>query len=306
LGRSRNFPDVENGNISNKSRWIIEGPMEWKEKLESSLGRRTLLCVGLDTDMDRFPPELRVEPDAQFQRNRELIDATADLAAAFKLNQAFYEVQGKQGIDALERTVSYIRENHPGVLIIFDAKKGDIGNTSKAYAKAAFETLGADSITVNGYMGKDAVVPFSSYDDKLVFVLCRTSNKTAGEVQDMISGDEPLFLRMASLISSWNDKQNLGMVVGATFPEELRKVREKVGYDMPILVPGVGAQGGDLGKVLEAGTDERGWGVLINVSRGIMFAFLKHEGKDHVRAARDAAEGYLNSIRQEMEDLGRW
>jgi len=280
--------------------------MDWKEKLRSSLRRRTLLCVGLDTDMDRFPPHLRTEPDAQFFRNRELIDATADLAAAYKLNQAFYEVQGSKGFDALERTVSYIREEHPGILTILDAKKGDIGNTSKAYARAAFETLGADSITVNGYMGKDAVMPFSEYSDRLVFVLCRTSNRTAGEVQDLGTREGPLFLKMASLISSWNDNGNLGLVVGATFPDELKRIREKVGYDLPVLVPGVGAQGGDLGKVLEHGTDGSGWGALINVSRGIMFAFLEDDRNDHTDPAREAAMGYLDSIRREMEALGRW
>jgi orotidine-5'-phosphate decarboxylase len=280
--------------------------MDWKEKLGSSLQRRTLLCIGLDTDMERFPPHLRQEPDAQFRRNKELIDATADLAAAFKLNQAFYEAQGKMGTDSLERTVSYIRQNHPSILIILDAKKGDIGNTSKAYAKAAFETLGADSITVNAYMGKDAVVPFSTYSDRIVFVLCRTSNSSAGEVQDMVVGDEPFFLKIASLISSWNDQGNIGMVLGATFPEEIQKVREKVGFEMPILVPGIGAQGGDLRKVLENGTDEKGWGVLINVSRGIMFAFSKDEERDYIEAARKAAEHYLRSIRDEMVTLGRW
>jgi len=279
--------------------------MSWKDKLSRSLERRTLLCVGLDTDMDRFPPELREGELRQFERNRELIDATADLAAAYKLNQAFYEVMGADGVAAMERTVSYIREKYPDILVILDAKKGDIGNTSRAYAKAAFESLGADSITVNGYMGKDAVTPFSEYSDALVFVLCRTSNPAAGEVQNTPSPSEPLFMKMAELISGWNNGGNLGMVVGATFPEELRMVRERAGYGMPVLVPGVGAQGGDLEKVLEYGTDENGWGILLNVSRGIMFAFQK-EGGDYISAARKAALGYYERINDIMNELGRW
>lgn len=279
--------------------------MDWKEKLESSLKGGTLLCVGLDTDMERFPEELRAGDLPQFERNRELIDATADLAAAYKLNQAFYEVQGAEGIAALERTITYINEKHPKILVILDAKKGDIGNTSKAYAKAAFKSLGVDSITVNGYMGKDAVSPFSDYDDKLVFVLCRTSNKAAGEVQDMRAPDDPFYMKMAELIDRWNDKGNLGMVVGATFPDELKKVREKIAYGMPILVPGVGTQGGDLEKVLEYGTNDEGWGILINVSRGIMFAFQK-DGGGYIAAARKAAERYHRSISEGMASLGRW
>jgi orotidine-5'-phosphate decarboxylase len=189
--------------------------------------------------------------------------------------------------------------------VILDAKKGDIGNTSKAYAKAAFESLGADSITVNGYMGKDAVTPFSDHSDKLVFVLCRTSNKAAGEVQDTKAPEDPFYLKMAEMIDGWNENDNLGMVVGATFPEELKRVREKVGYEMPILVPGIGAQGGDIEKVLEYGTNDEGWGVLINVSRGIMFAFLK-EGGNYEEAAREAALRYHGSIKAGMSLLGRW
>lgn len=280
--------------------------MRWKDLLLDSLEkRRTLLCVGLDTDMERFPSEHISGELPQFERNRELIDATADLAAAYKLNQAFYEIEGANGVIALERTISYIKKEHPGALVILDAKKGDIGNTSKAYAKAAFEVLGVDSITINGYMGKDAVTPFSDHKDKLVFVLCRTSNRSAGEVQDVPSPHDPFYMKMAHLINGWNDNDNLGMVIGATFPEELKNVRESVGFQMPILVPGIGTQEGDLEKVLQYGTDERGYGVLINVSRGIMYAFQK-EGGSYIEAARKAALGYHNAIKDGMSSLGRW
>lgn len=280
--------------------------MNWKEKLGESARKKSLLCIGLDTDMSKFPDNMRNGDLPQFERNRELIDATAHLALAYKLNQAFYEVQGAKGHTALERTVKHIIKEHPGILVILDAKKGDIGNTSRAYAKAAFDGLGVDSITVNGYMGLDAVTPFSEWEDKLVFVLCRTSNKAATEIQDTPSPIEPLYMRMATLVDHWNSKGNLGMVVGATYPEEMGKIRERVGFDMPFLVPGVGAQGGDMRKVLEMGTSLSVSRLMINVSRGIMFSFLKEEGSDYIESAVRSAESYSSLIRKEMEHLGRW
>ncbi|MFO8051800.1 MAG: orotidine-5'-phosphate decarboxylase [Thermoplasmatota archaeon] len=280
--------------------------MSWKEKFEEAKRRRTLLCIGLDTDMTRFPDDLRSGELPQFERNREIIDATSHTAAAFKLNQAFYEVEGRKGMEALEKTVEYIRKEHPGNMVILDGKKGDIGNTSKAYARAAYDRLGVDSVTINGYMGRDAVTPFSKRRDKLVFVLCRTSNRAASEVQDTPAPMEPLFMRMATLVDTWNSNGNLGMVVGATYPEEMGKVRERVGFEMPLLVPGIGSQGGDLRKVLEMGTSHASCDILVNVSRGIMFSFLKEEHADHVESAVRAAEGYSSSIRREMEGLGRW
>ncbi|MEA3559309.1 MAG: orotidine-5'-phosphate decarboxylase [Candidatus Thermoplasmatota archaeon] len=280
--------------------------MNWKEKVNEARRRRALLCIGLDTDMEKFPEDMRKGDLPQFERNRELIDATGHLAAAFKLNQAFYEVEGPRGCEALERTVAYIKKEHPEILIILDAKKGDIGNTSRAYSKAAFDRIGVDSITVNAYMGKDAVTPFSDREDKLVFVLCRTSNSAATEVQDTPCPLDPLFMRMATLVDTWNSNGNLGVVVGATFPDEIRKVRERVGYEMPLLIPGIGTQGGDLKKVLEMGTSHETSALLINVSRGIMYSFLKEEGSDYIGSAVEAAERYSSSIRKEMEYLGRW
>jgi len=246
--------------------------------------------------------------DPQFDLNRRLVDATKDLAAAYKLNMAFYESEGAKGFDPMKRTIAHIKDEAPEAIIILDGKKGDIGNTSKAYAKAAFMTLGADAVTLNGYMGIDAVEPFAEYQDRLCFVLCRTSNRAAAEVQDIGGPSDPLYLRMAGLVRSWNRRGNLGLVVGATFPEELSAVRALVGYDMPILVPGVGAQGGDLKKVLENGTGPNGSGVLINVSRGIMFAFEDKAYKDlgYERAARTAATDMRESIEKELVALGRW
>lgn len=283
--------------------------MEWKMKLDRSRKElKTLLCVGLDTDMQKFPKDMLAADDPQFDLNRRLVDATKDLAAAYKLNMAFYESEGAKGFDPMKRTIAHIKDEAPEAIIILDGKKGDIGNTSKAYAKAAFMTLGADAVTLNGYMGIDAVEPFAEYQDRLCFVLCRTSNRAAAEVQDIGGPSDPLYLRMAGLVRSWNRRGNLGLVVGATFPEELSAVRALVGYDMPILVPGVGAQGGDLKKVLENGTGPNGSGVLINVSRGIMFAFEDKAYKDlgYERAARTAATDMRESIEKELVALGRW
>ncbi|MFW3146259.1 MAG: orotidine-5'-phosphate decarboxylase [Thermoplasmatota archaeon] len=280
--------------------------MNWKEKLIRGLEKNSLLCVGLDTDMDRFPEELRSGNDPQFERNREVIDATHEVAAAYKLNQAFYEVEGKNGMESLKRTADYIASGHPEKLVILDAKKGDIGNTSRAYARAAFDGLGVDAVTVNGYMGRDAIEPFSQWEDKLVFVLCRTSNRSAGEVQSLITQGEPLYLSMAGLIDSWNGRGNLGLVVGATFPDELLRIRERVGYEVPILLPGVGTQGGDLKRVLELGTAHGSSNILINVSRGIMFAFEKDPSVGFPEAAGKAARTYHDSISKIMNELGRW
>lgn len=282
--------------------------MRWKDILDRALiERRTLLCVGLDTDMTRFRGEGHGSKTSQFEINRQIIEATCRYAAAYKLNMAFYEVEGEQGMRDLKRTVEYLKERHPDVLVILDAKKGDIGNTSKAYARAAYSHLDVDSVTLNGYMGRDAVDPFSEDRDRLCFVLCRTSNRAASEVQDH-GGDKKLFVHMAELIESWNEKGNLGMVVGATFPEELSIVRDIVGTGMPILVPGVGAQGGDLEKVLRFGTDERGGNILINVSRGIMFAYTKEDfkGMKMAEAAEKAAHQYHRSIGKVLENIGKW
>lgn len=274
----------------------------------SASRRRTLLCVGLDTDMTRFRSDREQGTDPQFQINKEVIDGTKDLAAAYKLNMAFYESEGERGFKAMSSTVAYIRENAPDCIVILDGKKGDIGNTSEAYARAAFLTLNAHSVTLNGYMGSDAVCPFSAYKDRLSFVLCRTSNKTAGQLQDRGAPGEPIYMTMAKLVRSWNINGNLGLVVGATFPDELRAVRAEIGPEMLVLVPGVGAQGGDLGKVLEVGTNEKGSGVLINVSRDIMFAFQLPQNQDRgiEECAREAASGYRDRTLSVLEGLGRW
>lgn len=274
--------------------------MSWEAKLNKGVEKRTILCVGLDTDMDRIE-----DFSSQFEVNREIISATRDLAAAYKPNLAFYEKEGAAGIRDLEKTVNLIRDEAPNALIILDAKKGDIGNTSKAYAKAAFEVLGVDAVTLNGYMGKDAVEPFAQYEDRLGFVLCRTSNRSANRIQELRIGDRPLYMEMARAVKEWNERGNLGLVVGATFPEELQLVRKEIGYQIPILVPGIGAQGGDLEDVIKNGTDDDGSGILVNVSRGIMFA-PRYENQSLGDAARRSAGEYVKKIRVAMERSERW
>ncbi|MDG6226051.1 MAG: orotidine-5'-phosphate decarboxylase [Candidatus Thermoplasmatota archaeon] len=281
--------------------------MRWKEKLGRAVSEKgTVLCVGLDTDMTRFGPE-GCGMD-QFEINREIVSHTAGNAAAYKLNLAFYEAEGVRGQSALEKTVSYILREHPEILVILDGKRGDIGNTSKAYARAAFEHLGADAVTLNAYMGKDAVVPFSSDPDRLCFILCRTSNPSSAAVQDASCGGAPFYLRMADLIRSWNDKGNLGAVVGATYPEEMARIRSAVGEEMPFLVPGVGSQGGGIDDVVKNGTNRNGEGVLINVSRDIMFAFEKQgrPAKDMGPCASDSAERFAKVVRATMRGAGKW
>ena len=278
--------------------------MDWKDKLHRGLDKKSILCVGLDTDMDR----LRSDFESQIDVNRMVVDATKDVAAAYKPNLAFYEKEGADGIRSLKDTIIYIREKAPDALIILDGKKGDIGNTSASYAKAAYEEMDVDSVTLNGYMGRDVVEPFIEYSGRLNFVLCRTSNSSADPIQNLDVGGMPFYLIMAEMIREWNGSGNLGLVVGATYPNELSRIRKSIGFDMPILIPGIGSQGGNLEAVLENGTDQKGGGILINVSRGIMFAYQREEfkGMELGEAAFKASYHYGERIRRCLEDLGRW
>lgn len=242
--------------------------------------RSHFLCLGLDSDAARLP-----KGQTQLSFNQALVEATHDLAAAYKLNSAFYEAQGAAGWEALKKTIAFIHQKAPGKPVIWDAKRGDIANTSEQYAKAAFEELKADAITLNPYMGRDALQPFLNYKDKTCYILCRTSNPGARDFQD------DCYLKVAKKVArEWNENKNCALVVGATYPEELKKVRQAA-PDLPLLVPGVGAQGGDLEKVLQYGRDRRGQGLLINVSRSMIFA---SDGKDFAQAAREKIQLWLH------------
>jgi orotidine-5'-phosphate decarboxylase len=270
--------------------------MNFSEKLEQAVQKnKSLLCVGLDPDPQHMPENLGV-----LDFNKAIIDATSDLVCAYKPNLAFYEALGDEGRDALKHTVEYIPENIP---VIADAKRGDIGNTARAYATAIFSILNFDASTVNPYLGFDSVEPFIEYRDKGVFILCRTSNPGAADFQSLRCRFEnryrPLFEIVAARASQWNTTGNVGLVVGATYPEELKLIRQSH-PDMTILIPGVGAQGGDLGLAVRYGVDARRRGIIINSSRQVIYA---SRGKDFPEAARRAASALRDEINQYVSSL---
>ena len=270
--------------------------MNFIEKLTNAARKnKSLLCVGLDPDPELMPAKVSV-----FEFNKAIIDATADLVCAYKLNLAFYEALGDEGLDALKRTIKYIPKN---ILVIGDAKRGDIGNTAKAYAKAIFFVLDFDATTVNPYLGFDSVEPFIQYRDKGVFILCRTSNAGAVDLQslqcEVEQGHRPLYEIVALKASQWNKYGNIGLVIGATYPEELKLIRQSH-PDMPILIPGIGVQGGDLALAVRYGVDSKGERAIINSSRQIIYA---SRGKDFAEAARRVASELRDQINYYLSPL---
>jgi orotidine-5'-phosphate decarboxylase len=263
--------------------------MGFIEKLtDASRKNNSLLCVGLDPD-----PELMPVNTGVLDFNRAIIDATRDLVCAYKLNFAFYEASGTKGFNILKQTVDAVPDAIP---VIGDAKRGDIGNTARAYARAIFSNLGFDAATVNPYLGFDSVEPFVEYRDRGVFILCRTSNPGSGEFQSLSVevGNERylLFQLVASKASRWNIYGNIGLVVGATYPQELRLLRE-CHPDMPILIPGIGAQRGDLEKAVCYGVDVRGEKAIICSSRQVIYA---SRGDDFAKAAREVTSSLREQI----------
>jgi len=252
----------------------------------------SMVCVGLDPDPARFPAALADDPDAVFTFCRAIVDATADLVCAFKPQFAHFAALRAE--DALERLVAHIHQAHPGVPVILDAKRGDIGSTAQRYVVEAFERYDADAVTLNPYLGRDSVQPFLDRADKGVIVLCRTSNPGGADFQDLDCGGLPLYQHVARTIAhEWNNHGNCALVTGATFPEELGQVRRLVG-DLPLLVPGIGAQGGDIQAVLREGVDSHGTGLMLSSSRAILYA---GDGADYAQAARNAAENLRDAIR---------
>lgn len=259
--------------------------MTRKELVENIYRKKTFLCVGLDPDITKFPLHLRGDKEKVFEFNKNIIDATAEFAVAFKPNLAFYEYLGLEGIAAFEKTVRYISENYPDQFIIADAKRGDIGNTAKMYAKSFFEYYGVDAVTVAPYMGRDSVQPFLDHKGKWTILLALTSNNSAADFQ-MITDSEGHKLYEDVIIKSkeWGTKDDMMYVVGATKQEMLKRVRELI-PDNFLLVPGVGAQGGSLEDVVRNGmTDE--CGLLVNSSRGIIYA---SETEDYAKYAAEEA-----------------
>ena len=266
---------------------------------KASTATKSLVCVGLDPDLVRMPVP------GVFEFNRDIVDATAGYVCAYKPNLAFYEAMGLAGLEDLHKTISHVRTAAPTALIIGDAKRGDIGPSAQAYAKALFEVWGFDAITINAWGGQDTVTPFIGDEAKGVFVWCRGSNPGSANFQDVqIVSDGasmPLYRTMALACQEWDVNGNLGLVVGATVPEQLQEVRATC-PSMPFLIPGVGAQGGDLEAAVQQGTDSRGRGALINSSRGIIYA---SSGADFAQAAGREADKLRKSINEVLEADGK-
>jgi orotidine-5'-phosphate decarboxylase len=265
--------------------------MSFREKLAyASEANRSLLCVGLDPDAARLP-----EQDVT-SFLRAIVEATSDLVCAYKANLAFYEQLGEEGYAALRGVLKAVPEDIP---VIADAKRGDVPHTAAAYARAIFDELGFDAATVNPYLGGDSVAPFIEREDRGVLIVCRSSNPGAGDLQDLPvaadGGQQPLYLAVAALAARWNARGNVGLVVGATYPDELAAVRALC-PDMPILVPGVGPQAGELERSVRAGLDAQGGGIIVNASRSVLYA---SEGRDFAAAARAAAEALRAAIEAE-------
>ncbi len=290
--------------------------MTFQEKLDARINAvNSLLCAGLDSDSAKLPNAVANDPDPQFAFNKAIIDATHEFVAAYKPNSAFYEAQGEAGMRSLQKTMDYLRATHPEIVTIDDAKRADIGNTNIGYVKAIFDELGFDAVTIHPYLGREAVQPFLDRADKGCIVLCRTSNPGAGEFQDLrvrpgissgVGTDSPeveegrvptipLWQHVAERVTNdWNANQNCLLVVGATYPEEMKQIRALTG-DMTFLVPGIGAQGGDVKATVGAGLTTDKKGMIINSSRGIIFA---SSGDDFAQVAAREAQSLRDEINQ--------
>ena len=245
--------------------------MSFTEKLNDAWeSNHSLLCVGLDPDWQRLPEHIKQKPEPIFEFCKSIIDATHDLVCAYKPQIAYFAALEAE--DQLQKTLNFLSETYPHIPIILDSKRGDIGSTARMYAQEAYQRYGADAVTVNPYMGRDSAQPFLDYQDKGVVFLCRTSNQGAQDIQDLEVDGEPIYVKVAQMISKeWNSNGNACLVVGATWPEQMQHLRELCG-DMPFLVPGVGAQGGDVKAIVEAGQTTNGRGLIINSSRAILYA----------------------------------
>lgn len=253
--------------------------MTFNEKLNQICTKKnSLVCVGLDVDLKKIPRFILDKKEPQVYFSQAIIDATIEHAAAYKINTAFFEAYGAKGWEAMAKIVNYL----PGdVIKIADAKRGDIGNTSKMYARAFFEELNFDAVTINPYLGGDAVAPFLEDEQKGVFILCHTTNKGAENFQKFSNGKKALYELVAEKVQQWNRRNNCGLVVGATYPDEMKHVRSLT-PELPFLVPGLGAQGGDFDLAIQYATDENGLGAIFNFSRGIIFC---SDGADFAEAA---------------------
>ncbi len=258
--------------------------MTTTQLIEQIHRKKSFLCIGLDVDLALIPPHLLDTDDPIFEFNKAIIDATHDLCVSYKPNMAFYEVYGLMGWQSLQKTIDYINTQYPEIFTIADAKRGDIGNTASRYAKAFFDDLNFDSVTVAPYMGQDSVEPFLAFENKHTILLTLTSNEGAYDFQTLVSGGKALYKQVLETSKTWKNAQNLMYVVGATKEEYFKEIR-KIIPDSFLLVPGVGAQGGSLADVCKYGM-HKNVGLLINSSRGVIYASQEH---DFAQKAREAA-----------------
>jgi len=261
---------------------------------EQILQKKSFLCVGLDPDLSKIPPHLLETDDPIFEFNKAIIDATHDLTVGYKPNTAFFEAYGIKGWLSLQKTINYINDNYPDIFTIADAKRGDIGNTSSMYAKAFFEDLNFDSVTVAPYMGKDSVEPFLAFENKHTIMLALTSNEGAFDFQTLTTNGKELYKQVLEISKTWKNSENLMYVVGATKAEYFTEIR-KIVPDSFLLVPGIGAQGGSLSEVCKYGMNDK-VGLLVNSARAIIYA---SKGTDFAEKAREEAL----EVQQEMEQI---
>lgn len=277
----------------------------FRHMIEHQWANGKFVCVGLDSELSMIPEAVKAIDGSQLRGsvltfNCDIVDATRDLVGCYKPNIAFYEALGDYGTKALQRTIEYINEMAPEVPVILDAKRGDIGNTNEAYAKALFDYYGADAITIHPYLGREANKPFLDREEKGVFVLCRTSNLGAGEFQDLRVDGKPFYQHIANRVScGWNDNHNCGLVAGATYPQQIVEVRNVISDNMPLLIPGIGKQGGDLEGAVKAGRNSKGEGFIINSSSGVIFA---SNGPDFAEAARRETQKLHDDINRHRKE----
>jgi orotidine-5'-phosphate decarboxylase len=272
--------------------------MNFTDRLENAWAKNdSLVCVGLDPEPGRFPASLNASSDRVFEFCRSIVDATADLVCCFKPQIAHFAAQGAE--DALTRLIAHIHRRYPDVPVILDAKRGDIGSTAQHYATEVFDRYGADAATVNPYLGRDSLKPFLDRADKGVVILCHTSNAGARDLQELDVGGKPLYQHVAQLVArEWNENGNCALVVGATFPEQLAQVRGIIGEHIPLLIPGIGAQGGDVAAVVQNGTNTRATGLMMSSSRAILYAGSGDDFADAARAATAALRDEINRYRR--------
>lgn len=265
--------------------------MTFFEKLDLAIDKNnSLLCVGLDPDFEKLPDSIKSAENPQFEFNKKIIDETHDLVCVYKPNSAFYEARGAQGITELKMTCEYISQQYPEIPVLLDFKRADIGNTNSGYVSFAYDYLKVHAVTLHPYLGYEALKPFLDISDKGNFILCKTSNLGSGEIQDLEVNNNALHIHIAQLVSqNWNGNNNCGLVVGATHPEELKAIRAAA-PDMTFLIPGIGAQGGDLESTLKNGLKTNKKGLIISSSRGIIFA-------NSPRAEAEKLRDEINSLR---------